>query len=478
MDRSENHSRMIEVLRIKPINQGKVNTFQIAIPDSESKEIPPMRRELLRRSLMEQGCNLIPLIVRETDAYSEEEEYEVVYGADWCQVAKEIDTEYLWVWVFDMTDEEVAIAKAEMEQLALPNGDFSSVPNESNVDTSQVEKFLQKIDVSLQKKVDALTKKVDQAAKNNEEILKKQVKGLTTPKSDTDKVEQLKGLLEKLEERFTAKVDTLAKTVEQSGKQTPSTNFEEVKIPAMLKQLDELDKLIEKKLARTLQLINQYVAESIKSIEDDLSTQITALRTELSTPPVTSKSSKAPKVEEKITKVEPVKAKVEPEPEPAPTPVKAAKTTPASKSTALPAKATKVTATPLPAKASKATTPTKEVAKTATTTPSKPASATTAKSTMTKGKTAATPAKSTVSAKAAAKPTKSTVSAKSNERLSSTKSTKSSSSKSGKSASTVDDYDNLSLRKLKQLGKDKKLPRYARMKKPEIVAALRKIDGN
>lgn len=476
MDRSENH-RMIEVLRIKPINQGKVNTFQIAIPDSESKEIPPMRRELLRRSLMEQGCNLIPLIVRETDAYSEEEEYEVVYGADWCQVAKEIDTEYLWVWVFDMTDEEVAIAKAEMEQLALPDGDFSSVSNESHVDTSQVEKFLQKIDVSLQKKVDALTKKVDQAAKNNEEILKKQVKGLTTPKSDTDKVEQLKGLLEKLEERFTAKVDTLAKTVEQSAKQTPSTNFEEVKIPAMLKQLDELDKLIEKKLARTLQLINQYVAESIKSIEDDLSTQITALRTELSTTPASSKSIKATKVEEKITKVEPVKAKVEPEPEPAPIPVKAAKTTTTSKTTALPAKATKVTATPLPAKVSKATTTTKAAA--AATTPTKPASATTAKSTTTKGKIVATPiTKSTVSAKAAAKPAKSTVSAKSNERLSASKTTKSSSSKSSKAASTLDDYDTLSLRKLKQLGKDRKLPRYARMKKPEIVAALRKIDGN
>ena len=41
---------------------------------SLQKEIIRDRREALRRSLIEQGSNLIPLIVRRTEAYSNEEE--------------------------------------------------------------------------------------------------------------------------------------------------------------------------------------------------------------------------------------------------------------------------------------------------------------------------------------------------------------------------------------------------------------------
>jgi len=117
MDAAERRDRIVEYLRIKPISHGQVYTFQIAIPKSEDLEISSQRRENLKRSLTQQGSNLIPLIVRRTEAYSEEEEYEVVDGADWCLVAKELDIEKLWVWVFDMTDEQAAAAKEEMQQL-------------------------------------------------------------------------------------------------------------------------------------------------------------------------------------------------------------------------------------------------------------------------------------------------------------------------------------------------------------------------
>ena len=117
MKEAERRDRIVEYLRIKPISHGQVYTFQIAIPESEVVEIPFERRENLQTSLTQQDSNLIPLIVRRTEAYSEEEEYEVVYGADWCVVAKELDIEKLWVWVFDMTDEQAAAAKEEMQQL-------------------------------------------------------------------------------------------------------------------------------------------------------------------------------------------------------------------------------------------------------------------------------------------------------------------------------------------------------------------------
>lgn len=117
MGQSERRNRIIEYLRIKPISHGQVHTFQIAVPELLVEDISAERHEALKSSLVEHGSNLVPVLVRRTEDYGEEEEYEVVYGADWCLVAKELDIERLWVWVFDMTDEQAVAAKAEMEQL-------------------------------------------------------------------------------------------------------------------------------------------------------------------------------------------------------------------------------------------------------------------------------------------------------------------------------------------------------------------------
>ncbi|MEK0177779.1 ParB N-terminal domain-containing protein [Microcoleus anatoxicus] len=150
MDRSQDQNRIIEYLRIKPISHSQIYTSQIAIPDSLRKEIIRDRREALRRSLIEQGSNLIPLIVRPTEAYSNEEEYEVVCGADWCMVAKELGLEQMWAWVFEMSDEEVVAAQAEMELLA-------PQPIQK---TAQLESLLQQFELSFQKKVESLTKQI------------------------------------------------------------------------------------------------------------------------------------------------------------------------------------------------------------------------------------------------------------------------------------------------------------------------------
>jgi ParB-like chromosome segregation protein Spo0J len=126
MEQSERRARIRANLGIEAISHGQVHTSQIAIPESEKKDIPLERQQILEDSLTEHKSNLVPLIVRRTEDYSEEEEYEVVYGADWCLVAKELDIEKLWVWVFDMTDEQAAAAKVEMEQLAGSKEEFGS----------------------------------------------------------------------------------------------------------------------------------------------------------------------------------------------------------------------------------------------------------------------------------------------------------------------------------------------------------------
>ncbi len=164
MNSAERRDRIVEYLRIKSISHGQVYTFQIAVPESETVEVPFEKREYLRNSLTQQGTNLIPLIVRRTEAYSEEEEYEVVYGADWCLVAKELDIEKLWVWVFDMTDEQAAAAKEEMQQLLGFSDSSDSIavvlPSVSE-DTESAKRILKQLN-KLFFEVETLNKKIEQ----------------------------------------------------------------------------------------------------------------------------------------------------------------------------------------------------------------------------------------------------------------------------------------------------------------------------
>ncbi|MEG4913774.1 Rho termination factor (modular protein) [Microcoleus sp. B7-D4] len=273
MERSSDQNRIVEYLRIKPISHSQIYTSQIAVPEPQMGEIPRERREAIRRSLIEQGSNLIPLIVRPTEAYSNEEEYEVVCGSDWCIVAKELGIEQMWAWVFEMTDEEVAVAQAEMEHLA-------PQPTQK---PAQIETLLQQVELSFQKKVDSLTKQIEQSVKKNEELLKKHVNALTEQNFERNQIEQIKHLLEQVEKAFHEKVDKMAKKVEQSSSNRPQTSavISEVNLEGALRQLEELEKLLSIKLERTVQTINQFVSEAIEDVENDLKNQIETLRRQL-----------------------------------------------------------------------------------------------------------------------------------------------------------------------------------------------------
>ncbi|MDF2387786.1 helix-hairpin-helix domain-containing protein [Nostoc ellipsosporum NOK] len=209
MDAAERRDRIVEYLRIKPISHGQIYTFQIAIPQSEIVEIPLERHEQIKNSLTQQGSNLIPLIVRRTEAYSEEEEYEVVYGADWCLIAKKLGIEKLWVWVFDMTDEQAAAAKEEMQQLlGFSNSTPVILPSDSKETESNktiLDKFFQQL-TTLNQKFEQLASSVQKRDNpdsyktdidNKVEILIQKVEFLS------QKIEQPIVYDKKLEERQT-----------------------------------------------------------------------------------------------------------------------------------------------------------------------------------------------------------------------------------------------------------------------------------
>ena len=364
-----------EELPAQPVNLELISTSQISVPEAQVTDISSQRHEALVKTLTEQGSNLIPLIVRLLDNNDSEQQYEVVRGADWCQVAKETDMKELWAWIYEMTDEQAEMARTEMEQLIQ-----SPVQQ-----TPEFDHLLEQLEVSFDQKVDSLSKKIDQSIKKNEEVLKKQIKSLQDQNTDLDQIEQLKKLITNLENSLNNKVETLARKVSSTTtNKTASSSLVEVNVELLSKQLDDLDKQIEKKLEGIVKTINQYISQSIQDIEDDLKTQVSAVRRQLNTTPE-------------------VNSKVEAEPE--------------------------------------------------TTTPRKTASRSKSTSTRSKAKTTSSSTAKTTTRKTKAKPAP------------------------VEPEVPIDDYDTKSLRQLKKIAQERKLRGYARMKRPEILKALREADA-
>ncbi|MGB3612783.1 MAG: hypothetical protein WBA10_03245 [Elainellaceae cyanobacterium] len=171
-------------LGIKPINHGLVYSFQIAIPESKKQSIPLERQQALETSLVTQGSNLSSLIIRRTNTYDDEDiEYELVHGADWLQVAQELEIEKVWAWVFDLTDEQ-AIATAEaMEKLSgVPGGGPTPVTASKGTDVdieALIEKKLQLATNSIKTTISHALKEIKEGFDDKLKTLTYQTNNLT-----------------------------------------------------------------------------------------------------------------------------------------------------------------------------------------------------------------------------------------------------------------------------------------------------------
>jgi Rho termination factor, N-terminal domain len=255
MNSAERRDRIVEYLRIKSISHGQVYTFQIAVPESEVLEVPFEKREYLRNSLTQQGTNLIPLIVRRTEAYSEEEEYEVVYGADWCLVAKELDIEKLWVWVFDMTDEQAAAAKEEMQQLLGVSDYTDSTPvilPSSSKETDLTETILQQVN-KLFSQIEMLNRKIEQVATSVKKAEENQSKQTTTVNHKLSQIfESVKEAIEEIYNKQKGQVSLATNLAVSQTKDYEKMSFSQLKVIASEKNIKGRSNMNKSKLIAAL----------------------------------------------------------------------------------------------------------------------------------------------------------------------------------------------------------------------------------
>lgn len=194
MDRLDRQNRIIEYLKIKPTHHGQLETCLLAIPDGISLELPPERLEEIRTSLTEQGTNLIPLMVRRSDAYGDDFEYEVIYGEEWCAVARELDIDRLWVWMFDLDDEQARVARAEMARLAGGKVMISPVPGPGPVQPPPSPSM----DPSIARRMEEQIQQIQQLSKQFERI----ETALKTGQKPPEPTELVVPQLGNFEERF------------------------------------------------------------------------------------------------------------------------------------------------------------------------------------------------------------------------------------------------------------------------------------
>ncbi len=186
MNELEQQNRIVKYLGVKPISYGQIYTFQIAISTDHVIQISDERREILRNSFIEKSTNLIPVIVRRTEAYGEEKDYEVVHGVDWYLVAKELEIEKLWVWVFDLNDAQAAAAKVEMEQLLGTSGYIpAAIPSTSEA-TEQTNILLQKLEKLFREVIKEQNNKIERLSESIEII-----KDFLTPPKPPEKLNLL-----------------------------------------------------------------------------------------------------------------------------------------------------------------------------------------------------------------------------------------------------------------------------------------------
>lgn len=189
-------------LGLKPINHGQIYTFQIALPEVRKKPLSLEQRQAIETSLLSHQSNLVSLIVRRTTAYKDDDiEYELVYGANWLQIAQELSVEKVWAWVFDLTDEQVEVAIAEMESLA---GSSQPVPVSSSsagesVAVSPIPDLDQKLQLAIESIKNAITPLLNGIRNDLEERLRNLNHQMDAISKQNTGSESLQTVLEKLD---------------------------------------------------------------------------------------------------------------------------------------------------------------------------------------------------------------------------------------------------------------------------------------
>lgn len=120
MSEEERQKLISPHLRLKPTLHGLINVSQLRVsPLVPALSLSPVQRQRIQESLQQYESNLVSLIIRPIqDDNVDYDVYEVIYGEEIYQVAKDIDHRQLWAWAFQLDDQAALKLRSWMQETA------------------------------------------------------------------------------------------------------------------------------------------------------------------------------------------------------------------------------------------------------------------------------------------------------------------------------------------------------------------------
>ncbi|MDR5640280.1 hypothetical protein RHJ63_12870 [Thermosynechococcus sp. JY1334] len=130
-------NRISKHLGLHQTHQGQIHIDYLTIPETYPKDLFSASPQLIREDLDKYKTNLIPLIIRPVTTPEGETAYEVVFGKEIVEFARELGIHQLWASRIELEDEEVLTFQERCKSILQINskddGSYSQKSERSNL---------------------------------------------------------------------------------------------------------------------------------------------------------------------------------------------------------------------------------------------------------------------------------------------------------------------------------------------------------
>ncbi|WKT83605.1 MULTISPECIES: hypothetical protein [unclassified Thermosynechococcus] len=149
-------NRISKHLGLHQTHQGQIHIDYLTVPETYPKDLFSASPQLIREDLDKYKTNLIPLIIRPVTTPEGETAYEVVFGKEIVEFARELGIHQLWASRIELEDEEVLTFQERFKSILQINskddGSYSQKSERSNLvdqDSQSVMKLFSELQKSL-----------------------------------------------------------------------------------------------------------------------------------------------------------------------------------------------------------------------------------------------------------------------------------------------------------------------------------------
>lgn len=251
-----NSNRISEYLSLRQMHQGQIHIDYLKIPNTYPKDLFCPSPQLIREDLEKYQTNLIPLIIRPVNTTEGDTEYEVIFGKEVVEFARELGIDQLWASRIELRDEEVRPFQERFKSIfqihsskrtEVGNQEIQSITllleHKFNQQNERIENLLQKTKESLLQEIKEIARNLEKLETNFTESQKtlQEIKPTKATKQSSIKINSYKNA-ENLKKRVPSlTLEEARKIIQQIKKGQKFTSVDELKAIAPSGQWHEVN---------------------------------------------------------------------------------------------------------------------------------------------------------------------------------------------------------------------------------------------